>query len=232
MITKYDADTRGRTRLDWLDGRHSFSFGGWYDPERMGFRTLRVLNDDRVEPASGFGTHPHRDMEIVTWILEGALEHKDSMGNGSIIRPGDAQRMSAGTGVLHSEWNSSPDERVHLLQIWILPEEEGLDPGYEERHFEDADLDGSLRLVASRDGRDGSVTIHQDAEIRIGRLAAGSGVAHPVAAGRHVYVHTARGEAEVNGVPVEEGGGVALSDEPEVRIRATADSEVVLFDLA
>ena len=231
MITKYDADTRGQTRLEWLDGRHSFSFGDWYDPERMGFSSLRVLNDDVIAPASGFGMHPHHDMEIVTWILSGALEHKDSMGNGSVIRRGDAQRMSAGTGVMHSEWNPSEDEETTLLQIWILPEEKGIEPGYEEKRFEDADLDGNLRLIASRDGRDGSVTIRQDGEIRIGRFAEGDEVTHAVVPGRHVYVHTALGHAEVNGVPVEKGGGVGITDETEIRIRATEASEVVLFDL-
>jgi len=231
MITKYDASTRGRTRHEWLDGHHSFSFGDWYDPERMGFGTLRVLNDDGIAPGSGFGMHPHHDMEIVTWILSGALEHKDSMGNGSVIGRGDAQRMSAGTGVMHSEWNPSEDEPTTLLQIWILPEEKGIEPGYEERRFEDADLAGTLRLIASSDGRDGSVTIRQDGEIRIGRFEAGAGVTHSVAAGRHVYVHTALGHAEVNGVAVEKGGGVGITDETEIRIRATEASEVVLFDL-
>ena len=232
MITKYDADTRGRTRLDWLDGRHSFSFGGWQDPERMGFRSLRVLNDDVVEPGSGFGMHPHRDMEIVTWILSGALEHKDDMGNGSVIRRGDAQRMSAGTGVMHSEWNPSESERTTLLQIWILPEETGTEPGYEETRFEDDALDGRLALIASRDGRDGSVTIRQDAEIRIARLAAGAEVSRNTADGRHLYVHAARGEGEVNGEPIATGDGFALSEESVLRIRATAELEIVLFDLA
>lgn len=230
MITKYDADRRGRTRLAWLDGRHTFSFGEFYDPERMGFRSLRVLNDDRVLPGTGFGMHPHEDMEIVTWILAGSLEHKDDMGNGSVIRPGDVQRMTAGTGVVHSEWNPSGEEIVRLLQIWILPEERGLTPGYEEKRIED--LGAELRLVASRDGREGSVTIHQDVEIHAARLAQGEEATHRPAADRHVFVQAALGGAEVNGVALEEGAGAALSGEAEVRIAAATDSEVLLFDLA
>jgi redox-sensitive bicupin YhaK (pirin superfamily) len=230
MITKYDADRRGRTRLAWLDGRHTFSFGEFQDPERMGFRTLRVLNDDRVLPGRGFGMHPHENMEIVTWILSGALEHKDSMGNGSVIRPGDVQRMTAGTGVLHREWNPSGSDIVHLLQIWILPEEQGLEPGYEETRFED--LGAYLRLVASPDGRGGSVTIHQDAEIRVARLPEGGETTYQPAVDRHVFVQAALGEIDVNGVLLEEGAGAALSGETEIRIEAETDSEVLLFDVA
>src|SRR5438067_2753920 len=176
MITLRPAEARGRTALDWLDSRHTFSFSDYYDPEQMGFRSLRVINDDRVAPGGGFGTHGHRDMEILTYVLEGALEHRDSLGTGSVIRRGDLQRMSAGTGIRHSEFNPSPSEPVHFLQIWLLPERSGLRPGYEQKTFPDAEKRGRLRLVAARDGREGAVTIHQDVDLYAALLASGERV--------------------------------------------------------
>jgi len=232
MIRIRSASDRGRTELGWLDGRHTFSFGDYHDPEHMGFRALRVLNDDRVRPGKGFGTHPHRDMEIVTCVVAGALEHRDSMGNGSVIRPGDVQRMSAGTGVLHSEFNPSPTEPTRLLQIWILPERQGLTPSYEQRSFSEAERRGQLRLVAARDGRDGAVAIHQDAEIRMGLLGPRESVAHPLRAGRHAWVQVATGEVQVGGAVLREGDGASFSGEPAVEIAGVTAAEVLLFDLA
>lgn len=232
MIIVRRSEDRGRSQIGWLDGRHTFSFADYHDPEHMGFRALRVLNDDRVAPDSGFGPHPHRDMEIVTYVLDGALSHEDSMGNGSTIRPGDVQRMTAGRGVIHSEWNHSKTDPVHLLQIWIVPEKTGLPPSYEERRFEPTELRDSLRLIASRDGREGSVTIHQDATIHAGRLSRGIRIEHPLAMGRHVWVHVARGAMTVNGVELIEGDAAALTDESRIDLAATEDAEVLLFDLA
>lgn len=232
MIKVRRSDERGKANFGWLDSRHSFSFGHYRDPEHMGFSDLRVINEDWVAAGGGFDTHPHRDMEIVTWVLEGALAHRDSLGNGSVIRPGDIQRMTAGTGILHSEYNASKTDPVHLLQIWILPERAGLTPGYEEKHFEPADLDGRLRLVASRDGRDGAVTIHQDAELHIGRLRTGDTVSHALAEGRHAWVQVARGAVSVGDVTLSQGDAVAVSQETELCIRADGDAEVLLFDLA
>jgi len=231
MITPRRAADRGRTRLDWLDSAHSFSFGGYHDPEWMGFRSLRVINEDVVRPGRGFGTHPHRDMEIVTWVLSGSLEHRDSMGNGSVIRPGDVQRMSAGTGVTHSEWNPSAEEPVHLLQIWILPERTSLEPGYEEARFDPESLAGGFRVIASRDGRDGSVTVHRDAEILVARLDAGGSAVHRPAAGRGVWVQVAGGEVEVNGERLGPGDGAAAEDEERIRVEAVRPADVILFDL-
>ena len=232
MITIRRAKERGRTDAGWLDSRHSFSFSDYRDPAHMGFRTLRVINDDRVSPGSGFGTHPHQDMEIISYVLTGALEHRDSMGNGSVIRPGDVQRMSAGTGVTHSEWNHSEAEPVHFLQIWILPELRGITPGYEQKSFGPSDLGGRLRLVASRDGRDGSLTLHQDASLFITRLSAGEIVRHDLAPGRHAWVQVARGSLVLNGVALGEGDGASTSDGPRLELRATEDAEALLFDLA
>lgn len=232
MITPRPAAERGTTRIDWLDSRHTFSFGEYYDPAHMGFRALRVINDDRVAPAAGFGTHPHRDMEIVTWVLEGELEHKDSLGNGSVIRPGDAQRMSAGTGIRHSEFNPSPTKPVRLLQIWLLPERAGLPPGYEQRSFSGDDLGGRLRLIASPDGREGSVTIHQDVAVYAGRLAGGQSAALDLRPDRHAWLQVARGRVVVNGHTLADGDGLAVSDESRVEIRGESDAEVLLFDLA
>jgi len=210
----------------------TFSFADYQDPAHMGFRALRVINEDRVLPSKGFGTHPHRDMEILSYVLEGALEHRDSMGNGSVIRPGDVQRMTAGTGVTHSEANASPSERVHFLQIWLLPARMGLTPGYEQRHFEPSELAGRLRVVASPDARDGSITIHTNAVLYAGTFAVGQSVEHLLERGRHAWVQVARGSANVNGHVLSAGDGAALSDEPSVRIAGIDSGEVLLFDLA
>jgi hypothetical protein len=232
MITVRHADERGRSQIEWLDSRHTFSFAGYYDPNHMGFRALRVINDDRVRPSSGFGSHPHRDMEIISYVLEGALGHEDSMGNGSTIRPGDVQRMSAGTGVVHSEWNHSKTEPVRFLQIWILPERRGLPPEYEQRAFEPRELRDRLRLVASRDGREGSVTVHQDVALYVARLSAGKGARHALAPGRHAWIQVARGAVTLNGVRLREGDGAAVSDEGQLDLVATEDAEALVFDLA
>jgi redox-sensitive bicupin YhaK (pirin superfamily) len=232
MIQIRRADERGRSRFDWLDSRHTFSFGEYRDPRHMGFRTLRVINEDRVEPGRGFGTHGHRDMEIVTYVLEGALRHRDSMGNGSIIRPGDVQRMTAGTGVTHSEENPSAVEPVHFLQIWFLPERDGLHPGYEQRTFTDDEKRGMLRLVASRDGRDGSVTVHQDVDLSAALLEPGEEITHPLQHGRHAWVQIVRGAIALDGQALAAGDGAAVSDAPTLAFRATAPSEVLVFDLA
>ena len=233
MITVRHADERGRSKTDWLDSRHTFSFADYHDPEHMGFRALRVINDDRVRPSSGFGRHPHRDMEIISYVLSGALGHKDSMGNGSTIRPGEVQRMSAGTGVLHSEWNHSQDEPVHFLQIWILPEKQGIAPGYEQRSFEPHELRDRLRLVASRDGRDGSLTLHQDVSLHVAKLSRDKTVSYEGAPGRHVWVQVASGSVALNGdVKLDAGDGAAISNEARLELRATRDAEVLVFDLA
>jgi redox-sensitive bicupin YhaK (pirin superfamily) len=232
MLTVRPAGERGHAQHGWLDSRHTFSFSEYYDPKHMGFRALRVINEDRVEPGRGFGKHHHDDMEIVTYVLEGALAHQDSLGNGASISPGEVQRMSAGTGIDHSEFNHSKSERVHFLQIWILPEKDGLAPGYEQRAFPlDAKRD-ALLLVASRDGRDGSVTVHQDVAIHAGRLAAGARVEYALRSGRHAWIQVARGKVAVNGVALEAGDGLAASDEPKLEITATEAAEVLLFDLA
>ncbi len=232
MITIRPSDERGVAEFGWLKSRHTFSFGHYHDPGHMGFRSLRVINDDWVAPGAGFDTHGHRDMEIVTYVLEGALEHKDSLGTGSVIRPGEVQRMTAGTGIMHSEFNHSKSEFVHLLQIWIEPERTGLAPGYEQREFALDERRGALRLVASRDGRDGSVTIHQDAALYAAVLAADESVSHELAPGRHAWVHVARGAANLNGHPLVEGDGAGVSDELRLDITAQADAEILLFDLA
>ena len=232
MITLRKAGERGHANHGWLDTWHSFSFADYHDPEQMGFRSLRVVNDDRVRASSGFGEHPHRDMEIISYVLSGALGHKDSMGNGSTIRPGDVQRMSAGTGVLHSEWNHSKDEPVHFLQIWIVPEKRGLAPGYEQRSFEPHELRDRLRLVASRDGRDASVRLNQDVALYVTRLARDKTVVHEGATGRYAWVQVASGSVTLNGVKLGEGDGAAVSDEARLELRASEDAEVLLFDLA
>ena len=232
MITLRKAGERGHLDHGWLDTYHSFSFGDYHDPDHMGFRDLRVINGDRVAGGQGFPTHGHRDMEILTYMLEGALQHKDNMGNGSVIRPGDVQRMTAGTGVLHSEFNPSRDEPAHLLQIWVTPERRNLQPGYEQKAFSVADRRGQLRLLASRDGRDGSVSWHQDVDLYGSLLAPGERVAHELRAGRHAWVHVARGTVELDGLELSTGDAAALSDERAFALRATADSEVLVFDLA
>ncbi len=232
MIRLRKAEDRGHADHGWLDTWHTFSFADYYDPEHMGFRALRVINDDVVAPGRGFGTHPHRDMEIVTYVLEGALAHKDSMGNASTIVPGEVQRMSAGTGVLHSEFNHSKTDRVHLLQIWILPSRTGLAPSYEQTFFPDEEKLGRLRLVASPDGADGSVTIHQDARLYATLLEPGQEVAHELAPGRHAWVHVARGKASLNGQALAAGDGAAVSAEERLVLRGDGRAEVLLFDLA
>ncbi len=223
---------RGHANHGWLDSFHSFSFADYHDPAHMGFGALRVINEDRVQPGMGFGTHGHRDMEIVSYVLSGAIEHKDSMGNGSVIRPGNVQRMSAGTGVRHSEFNPSSAESAHFLQIWIEPGLRGIEPGYEEKTFSDADKRGRLRLIASPDGREGSVTIHQDALLFAGLFDGSESATHPLAAGRRAYVHVARGEATVNGEPLVAGDALKLAGEPSVRIESGRGAEVLVFDLA
>jgi len=232
MIRLRKAKDRGHADHGWLDTWHTFSFADYYDPEQMGFRALRVINDDVVAPGRGFGTHPHRDMEIVTYVLEGALAHKDSMGNASTIVPGEVQRMSAGTGVLHSEFNHSRTDPVHLLQIWLLPDRNGLAPSYEQTFFPDEEKRGRLRLVASPDAADGSVRIHQDARLYATLLAPGEEVTHALAPGRHAWVHVARGKASLNGQPLEAGDGAAVSAEEQLTLRGDGHAEVLLFDLA
>ena len=232
MIDVLVAGDRFHTDIGWLNSRHTFSFGEHYDPDRAGFRALRVINDDRVAPGKGFGTHGHRDMEIISYVLEGELSHKDSMGTGSVIRPGDVQRMSAGTGVLHSEENPSREKPVHFLQIWIIPEKAGIKPSYEQKAFPAPERRGKLRLVASRDGKEGSVTIHQDAAVYAGLLEKGERVTYEPRPGRHAWVHVARGEIELNGKKLGEGDGAAVTDEKRLDLAATGSAEVLLFDLA
>ena len=231
MITVRKAEERGHANHGWLDTWHTFSFADYYDASEMGFGALRVINDDKVEPGQGFGMHGHRDMEIITYVLEGALEHKDSMGNGSVIRPGDVQRMSAGTGVRHSEFNPSREERVHLLQIWIEPRITGVRPSYEEKQFGTAEKKGQLRLIASPDGRKGSVTIHQDAHLYAALLDGKDAVAHRLAPGRRAYVHVARGAVKVNGVELKGGDGAKIAEESELEFSGAKQAELLLFDL-
>jgi redox-sensitive bicupin YhaK (pirin superfamily) len=231
MVTLRKADERGHFDFGWLNTYHSFSFSEYYDPKFMGFRSLRVINEDRVWPGEGFPTHPHRDMEIITYVLNGALEHKDSMGNGSVIRPGDMQRMSAGTGVTHSEYNHSKEDLVHFLQIWIIPDKRGLTPSYEQKLFTAEDKSGKFRLVASPDGRDGSVTIHQDVNLYATVLAAGEEVSYQLQPGRYGWLQVARGKVSLNGQPLKNGDGAALSEPQTVTITATEEAEVLLFDL-
>lgn len=232
MISLRLSKDRGHADHGWLDTRHTFSFADYYDPAHMGFRGLRVLNEDRVQPGQGFGTHPHRDMEILSYVLEGALQHRDSMGNGSVIRPGEVQRMSAGRGVTHSEANASKEQPVHFLQIWLLPSERGLPPGYEQKAFDRVEQTGRLRLIASPDGQEGSVKIHADVRLHVGLFGDGATGELALAPGRHAWVHVARGKARINGHALEAGDGAALSDEPRVRIEGVAASEVLVFDLA
>ena len=232
MIVIRKADERGHFNHGWLDTSHTFSFADYYDPAHMGFRALRVINEDRVHPGRGFATHGHQDMEIITYVLEGALEHKDSMGNGSIIRPGDVQRMTAGTGVTHSEYNHSRDQAVHLLQIWILPAERGLTPGYEQRAFADAAKRDRLALIASRDGRDGSVTVHQAVDLYAAALDAGREVVCELRPGRHAWVQVARGTARLNGRLLGPSDGAAVSAEATLRLAAEQPAELLVFDLA
>ena len=232
MLLIRPGNERGHFQHGWLDAYHTFSFADYYDPKWMGFRSLRVINEDRVAPGQGFGTHPHRDMEILTYVLEGGLRHRDSMGNGEVIHPGEVQRMSAGTGMTHSEFNDSKTEPVHLLQIWVFPEKKGLTPGYEQKFFADEEKRGKLRLVASPEGSDGSVTIHQDAQLYSTLLAPGEEVTHPLAAGHAAWVQVARGTVTLNGQRLEQGDAAAVSDESAVKLAGVKDAEVLLFDLA
>ena len=231
MLKIRKAQDRGHFDFGWLDTYHTFSFGDYHDREFMGFRSLRVINEDRVAPQTGFPKHGHRDMEIITYILEGELQHNDSMGNGSVIRPGDAQRMTAGTGVTHSEANSS-EGAVHLLQIWILPSARGLTPGYEQKAFTTAEKLNQLRLIAAEDGRDGAVTVHQDASVFASVLEPGREVVHQMAPGRHAWIQVARGAVTVNGNELDQGDGAAISNESAVIIAGREQAEILLFDLA
>jgi redox-sensitive bicupin YhaK (pirin superfamily) len=232
MITLRKSADRGHASHGWLDSRFSFSFAEYYDPQHMGFASLRVINEDVVQPGTGFGTHDHRDMEIITYILAGALEHKDSMGNGSVIRPGDVQRMSAGRGVQHSEFNASSSELVHLLQIWIQPNVIGIPPSYEENHFDAASKRGRLRLIASADGREGSVKIHQDAAVYAALLDGAERASHALAPGRKAYVHVARGKITVNGKLLGAGDALKASGESGLVLERGDNAEILLFDLA
>lgn len=231
MIQIRKANERGHFDFGWLDTYHTFSFGDYYDPRNMGFSDLRVINEDVVDAGGGFPLHGHRDMEIITYVLSGGLKHSDSMGNGSVIRPGDVQRMSAGTGVRHSEANASSDEPVHLLQIWIMPAENGIEPSYEEKQFSDEDKRNRLRLIGSPEGRDGSVTIHQDALLYATVLDDRASVSHPLTPGRVAWVQMARGSAELNGQVLEPGDGAAVSDESLLTLTGRDGAEVLLFDL-
>ena len=232
MIAVRRSLERGHAQHGWLESFHTFSFADYRDPRFMGFRDLRVINEDRVRPGRGFDSHSHRDMEIVTFVIEGELQHQDSLGNGSLIRAGDVQRMSAGTGVTHSEYNPSSTDPVHFLQIWILPEREGLAPSYEQRRFGAEDRRGVMRLIASPDGRDGTLRLHQDVEIHASLVEPGKPVAHELAAGRHAWIQMIRGEIEVAGVSLAAGDGAAVSDEAQLRIEPRETSELLLFDLA
>ena len=231
MITLRKASDRFHTRIDWLDSWHTFSFGDHYDPAQMGFRVLRVINDDTVRPGKGFGAHPHRDMEILSYVLEGGLAHQDSSGGGGVIRPGDVQRMSAGTGVVHSEFNASSAEPVHFLQIWILPERRGIAPGYEQKSLVRRDQGGRLQLIASREGRGGSVTIHQDASVYAALPGKGERVSFEPSPSRHVWVQVARGSVQLNGEKLSAGDGAAASGERLLALEGVEGAEVLLFDL-
>ena len=230
MMKIRKANERGHAEHGWLDSYHTFSFADYYDPQWMGYRSLRVINDDLLMPGRGFGTHPHRDMEIITYILSGSLEHKDSMGNGRVIRTGDVQYMAAGTGVQHSEFNPSKDEAVHLLQIWIQPEAKGVKPRYEEKSLKHA-APGTLNLVTSQAGRDGSIAIHADADLWLAKLDAGNRVAHELAPGRHAWVHVAEGEVSLNGMTLSGGDAAAVSQESALELSGVKPAQVLLFDL-
>jgi quercetin 2,3-dioxygenase len=232
MITVRKSEARGHANHGWLDSYHTFSFANYYDPNHMSFRSLRVINEDVVNPGKGFGTHGHQDMEIITYVLEGALEHKDSLGTGAVIKPGEVQRMSAGTGIQHSEFNHSQTDLVHLLQIWILPDTNGLQPSYEQRDFSVAEKHGKFRLVAARDAREGAVKVHQDVDLYAAVLDKNSRVSHALQVNRHAWVQVARGAVLLNGLALEKGDGAAVSDESELVIEVTEDAEILLFDLA
>ncbi|HYY98434.1 MAG TPA: pirin family protein [Pyrinomonadaceae bacterium] len=231
MITVRPSGERGRTRAGWLDSSHTFSFSNYYDPRHVGFRSLRVINEDYVAPGTGFGTHSHRDMEIISVVLSGGLAHRDSTGGSGVLRPGEAQMMTAGAGVSHSEMNASKSEQVHFLQIWILPESEGLRPGYEQKSFPDEERRGRLRLLASRGGEDGSLTIHQDVRLYDARLSPGQSVSHTLGEGRHAWLQVVSGSVSVNGTALGAGDGAAVSQESALDIRADDESVLLLFDL-
>lgn len=232
MIVIRKAEERGHANHGWLDTFHTFSFANYYDPNYMGFRSLRVINEDSVSPGAGFGTHGHRDMEIITYVLEGALEHKDSIGTGSVIKPGEVQRMSAGTGILHSEFNGSQTDSVHLLQIWLLPEKQGLPASYEQRDFSPAKTPGKLRLVAAKDGRDSALTVHQDVDLYAAVLEPNQSVSYTLKPQRYAWIQVARGAITLNNLSLEKGDGAAISEETEIVMAATTDAEFLLFDLA
>ncbi|MFH1304545.1 MAG: pirin family protein [Planctomycetota bacterium] len=232
MLQVRKAKERGHANHGWLDTYHTFSFSTYQDPDHMSFRSLRVMNEDRVEAGQGFGTHPHRDMEIITYVLEGALEHKDSMGNGEVLYPGEFQRMSAGTGITHSEFNPSDTEPVHLYQIWLFPERKGIEPGYEQKRFPVGEQQNQLRLVASPTALNGSLMIHQDASIYLAQLDTQAQVIHEIETGRHAWLQVLRGSVLLNGVSLSTSDGVAVSEEEQLTIQATEDAEIMLFDLA
>jgi hypothetical protein len=232
MMHVRKAMSRGHADHGWLDTYHTFSFADYHDPAQMGFRALRVINEDRVQAGTGFGTHGHRDMEIITYVLEGALEHKDSMGNGSVLRPGEFQRMSAGTGIRHSEFNPSPTKAVHLYQIWLLPARQGIAPSYEQKPFAADEKRDKLRLVAAPDGADGSLAINQDARVYLSALSTGASVTHEMLAGRHAWLQVLRGQVSVNGTLLESSDGLAVSGEPGLTIVGDQPAEIMLFDLA
>lgn len=231
MIQVRKAEDRGHFNHGWLDTYHTFSFGDYHDSEQMGFRSLRVMNEDRVAAGKGFGTHPHRDMEIVTYVLEGALEHKDSMGNGEVLRPGEFQRMSAGTGITHSEFNPSETEPVHLYQIWLLPQRKGIEPSYEQKQFADDEMTNRLRLVASPDASDGSLMIHQDARIYLAKVTTDQPIVHELLPGRHAWLQVLRGNLSLNGEELKTSDGAAISEEHSLDFVANESAEIMLFDL-
>jgi redox-sensitive bicupin YhaK (pirin superfamily) len=232
MITIRKASERGRTHTDWLDSRHTFAFGDYYDARFLGFRSLRVINDDRVAPGAGFGMHPHRDMEILTWVLSGALQHRDSLGSGSVIRPGDLQRMTAGTGIRHSEINPSDTEPVHFLQVWLLPEKTGLAPGYEQRNYPPSERRGRLLHIAGKRGNDGAISIRQDVDVYATLLDKGESVTHQLTPGRHAWLHVATGVLTLNGQELSAGDGAAVSETDKLTLSANEPAEALLFDLA
>lgn len=232
MIIKRAADERGHAHHGWLETYHTFSFASYHDPEHMGFRELRVLNDDTVQAGQGFGTHGHQDMEIISYVVEGALEHRDSMGTGSVLRSGDVQRMSAGRGVTHSEFNHSQDETLRFLQIWMQPESDGRDPEYQEKHFDEEDKRGRLRLIVSPDGRDGSLLIHQDVRVYASLLDAGEQVRHELVPSRHAWIQIVNGRLELNGQELHRGDGTAVSEESILELKGLQESEFLLFDLS
>lgn len=232
MITIRDHNTRGHTNIGWLDSHHTFSFGDYQDRDQMGFRSLKVMNDDRIIPGGGFATHGHQDMEIISYVVDGALEHKDSMGTGSIILPGEVQRMSAGTGVTHSEFNPSKDVGARFLQIWILPEKIGAEPGYEQKAFPQAERTNSLRLVVDREGRDGAVTVHQDVSLYAATFTEGGAATHDITPGRHAWVQVVQGVVDLEGHKLRQGDGAAISEMASIKLSSHVGAEVLLFDLA